>query len=221
VLVNGAGGPIEGWYKIIAPLEELGTVFSYNRPGVGGSSAPKTPQTGEHSVRCLRSLLHEANLPPPYVLVGHSLGGLIVNLFARRFPAEVAAAVMLDATAPEDVSVLAVLENRLQRFIRRAADKIFGKNPSDETEHLPETLAQIEQAGAFPPIPLIAVTGVKPAMAWATPAGALAARAAHQRRLVALSPRGKQVIAQRSGHFPQFTEPHLVVEAIREALLAV
>ncbi len=47
VLINGSGGPIEGWYKVYAPLEALGTVVAYNRPGMGGSSKPSEPQTGD------------------------------------------------------------------------------------------------------------------------------------------------------------------------------
>ncbi|WP_257452048.1 alpha/beta fold hydrolase, partial [Archangium lipolyticum] len=47
VLVNGAGGPIEGWHRVLEPLSALGTVFAYNRPGIGGSGKPVVPQTGE------------------------------------------------------------------------------------------------------------------------------------------------------------------------------
>lgn len=43
VLVNASGGPIEGWYKVFAPIASFAKVFAYNRPGVGGSSKPKTP----------------------------------------------------------------------------------------------------------------------------------------------------------------------------------
>ncbi len=106
VLVNGAGGPIEGWYKIYAKLEKLGTVFAYNRLGLGGSSKPAEPQTGIVVVETLHTLLNIVGLQPPYVLVGHSLGGLYVNLFARQYPQEVAGAVLLDATAPDDVRML-------------------------------------------------------------------------------------------------------------------
>jgi len=40
VLINGAGGPIEGWFRVMEPLSALGTVFAYNRPGTGGSGKP-------------------------------------------------------------------------------------------------------------------------------------------------------------------------------------
>ena len=120
VLVNGSGGPIEGWYKVYAQLAELRTVFAYNRPGVGGSGKPSEPQTGDVVVNTLRELLGCAGLKPPYLLVGHSLGGLFVNLYARSFPSDVTGAVLLDATAPEDVGVMAAHRNVFQHLAQRA-----------------------------------------------------------------------------------------------------
>ncbi|WP_257455163.1 alpha/beta fold hydrolase, partial [Archangium lipolyticum] len=166
----------------------------------------------------LRALLLRANLPPPYLLVGHSLGGLAVNLFARTFPGEVSGVVLLDATAPEDVGVMTRHQSGFQRFAQRTLDALFGKDEFGETEHVSRTVDLIQRAGPFPDVPLVVVTGGRPAMAWATPAQALAARAEHQRGLAALSPKGRQMIASRSGHFPQFTEPEIVVEAVRFVL---
>ncbi|WP_437927299.1 alpha/beta fold hydrolase [Sorangium sp. So ce291] len=124
VLVNGSGGPIEGWYKIFAPLAGFATVFAYNRPGVGGSSRPVVPQTGSHLVASLRAVLSAASLPPPYVLVGHSLGGLIVNLFARLHPSETTAVVLIEASSPSDVATLRRHENALQRALAFLVERI-------------------------------------------------------------------------------------------------
>ncbi|MHA6494400.1 alpha/beta fold hydrolase [Pseudomonas borbori] len=218
VLVNGSGGPIEGWYKVFGPLAGMAKVFAYNRPGIGKSSKPATAQHGRHMVESLRAALLATDMPPPYVLVGHSVGGLIVNLFARLYPAEVTAIVMLDATAPEDVAVLARYENALQRLIKKGMERLSPPNPNAESQHLASTVQQLQSAPPFPAIPLTVITGGKPAMQWATAAKALAARSAHQRALVTLSPMGKQIIATRSGHFPQFSEPEVVIAAIEQAL---
>ncbi|MFH1265872.1 MAG: alpha/beta hydrolase [Planctomycetota bacterium] len=221
VLVSSSGDPMEGWHRVLGPLGESSTVFAYNRPGVGGSSKPALPQTVEHMVETLRTLLREVGLPSPYVLVGHSLGGLIVNLFARRFPADVAAVVMLEATAPEDPAVMADNDPIIRRIARRTMGTIFGKEANAETEHVVRTSIAVEQAGPFPAIPLIVVTGDKPAMSWmswATAPEAAAARAEYQQKLAKLSPVGRQIIAARSGHCPHFTEPEVVVAAVREAL---
>jgi pimeloyl-ACP methyl ester carboxylesterase len=218
VLINGAGVPIDGWSRIFADLETMGTVFAYNRHGVGLSSKPTEAQTGDLMVRTLRAVLLEVGLPPPYVLIGHSLGGLIANLFARCHPNEVLAVVFLDATAPEDVAAMAAHEGRIQKLIRKTLDTILGSDELGEIAHASRTCDLIDLAPSFPDVPVTVVTGGKPAMSWLIPAPMLAARAEHQRRLAALSPKARQVIAERSGHFPHLSEPRVVVQAIRETL---
>lgn len=218
VLVNGSGGSIEGWYKIFEPIASFSRVFAYNRPGIGGSSRPQVAQTGSQMVESLRTVLQIANLAPPYVLVGHSLGGLIVNLFARLHPSEVSAVVLVEATAPKDVLFLAEHENAVQRFLRTLSNKIVPPDPNAEIPHIQATVAELLHAPPFPHIPLTVISGEKSAMAWVTPAKMLAARGAHQLELASLSPQGKQIMATRSGHFPQFSEPGLLVNVIEEAV---
>jgi pimeloyl-ACP methyl ester carboxylesterase len=218
VLVNGSGGPIEGWHKVFDALASFSRVFAYNRPGIGASSRLVNAQTGSNMVASLRAALEKAGCRPPYVLVGHSFGGLIVNLFARRHPSDVAAVVMLEATAPDDVEILPAYESRIQRLLAKLADRLFPRNPNAETLHAKTTVAELNAAPPFPAVPLVVVTGGKPAMAWLTASEALAARAAHQRGLVQLSPVGRHVMAEKSGHFPQFTEPDVVVAAVKEAI---
>lgn len=168
-------------------------------------------------VESLRAVLQAANIPPPYVLVGHSFGGLIMNLFARLHPSEVSAAVLVEATAPKDIDALAKHENAIQRLVRVFLEKVAPQNPNAEVLHGQTTASELQTAPSFPCIPLIVISGGKPAMAWATAPEALTARAEHQKQMACLSPMGKQVIASRSGHFPQFSEPDLVVAAIQEA----
>jgi pimeloyl-ACP methyl ester carboxylesterase len=218
VLVNGAGGPIEGWHKVFTPLSERSQVLAYSRPGIGKSSKPAVPQVGSHLVASLRAVLGDAGLAPPYVLVGHSLGGLIVNQFARLHPSEVASVVFLEAAAPSDVSLLSRHETAIQRFLRRALAIVAPPNPNAESVHVATTVADLERAPPFPPVPLTVVTGARPAMGWATAREALTARLAGQQALARLSPLGTHVMAQASGHFPQLTEPDLVVAVIAKVV---
>lgn len=214
VLVNGSGGPIEGWHKVYDPISRFSRVFAYNRPGIGRSSQPVMPQTARHMVDSLRALLLSAGLRPPYVVVGHSLGGLIVNLFARLHPTEVSAAVLVEATSPADVVLLKKHESAVQRFLASIITKIAPPHPNAETQHVATSASQLELAPAFPAIPLSVVSGGKFAMAWATPEDVIRLRAQHQKELALLSPFGRHVIAAGSGHFPQFSEPELVVAEI-------
>ena len=217
VLINGAGGPMEGWYKIYPKLESISTVFAYNRPGIGGSGKPVCPQTGDRVIATLRALLNVSGLQPPYLLVGHSIGGLYVNLFCRWFPEEVAGVVWLDATSPEDVLEISSARGAGQVFLENVLDFLFKRHENDEIMHIHKTVEQIHSSAAFPNIPHITISGGKPF--WLMSEKVRAIRARNQQSLAGLSPQGKQLIAARSGHLPQLSEPDLVVDAIRDVLI--
>lgn len=217
VLLNGAGVSLDGWRALYPRIETLGRVFAWNRPGVQGSDAPTHAQTGTAVVAALRELLRYAGLEPPYVLVGHSLGGLYANLFARLHPQDTAAVLLLDAAHPRDHEVLRRHETGFARAIANVLalpQKLLRANLHAEIEWVGETVRELEAAGPFPDVPLAVVTGGKAPPAWMMSPAAVGARRAHQQDLARLSPRGEQVIAQRSGHFPQLTEPQLVLDVL-------
>ncbi|MGR2663239.1 alpha/beta fold hydrolase [Chromobacterium haemolyticum] len=221
VLINDAGAPMESWYKVLPGLEALSGVFAYNRCGIGNSGNTREAQTSAAMMETLRALLFKAGLTPPYVLVAHALGSLIANLFARSYAGEVAAAVLLDAATPEDISALDARRGRLGQLMRRALDLAQDRDTLNETGHLRRSAEQIAEAPPFPDIPLCVISGGAPSLSWLTPRAVLDARAEGQRRLAALSPRGRHVIAARSSHFPQLSEPERVVSAVRDALAAI
>ena len=109
---TGEGSPtvimeagIEGcsltWCKVQPEVAKFTRVCSYDRAGLGWSDAGPMPRTGRQIVGELHALLQNAGIPGPYVLVGHSFGGLVVRLFAGEFPQEVADMVLVDS-AHED-----------------------------------------------------------------------------------------------------------------------
>jgi pimeloyl-ACP methyl ester carboxylesterase len=156
------------------------------------------------------------DLRPPYVLVGHSLGGLFANLFARTYPTEVAAVVFLDSAAPEDSTLIDTHGTDVQRFMQRVVDAVFGRDQFSEAACVPRTVDLIERAGTFPAVPVVVVSGGRPARG--IPAAVRIARAENQKRLVALSPLSEHIIACKSGHFPQISEPGLVIDAIQSVV---
>jgi pimeloyl-ACP methyl ester carboxylesterase len=216
VLINGAGGPLEGWMRVWEPLTELGTVVAWNRPGIGASDSPHVDQTSEAVTRQLQALLTALAIPGPCVLVGHSLGGLHAMHVARSHPACTAAVVLLEATAPQDMAAMAAHASPLQRGMQTLIDRLWPPHPRSEVVHARASAAQLLRLPPFPPVPLAVVTGMRPALAWLTPSPQRAARFEHQNALVRLSPLGAHVLAHRSGHFPQLSEPALVVRVISD-----
>lgn len=220
VLLNGSGGPVEGWWRIFGGLREIdAAVFAYDRPGIGGSDKPTQPQAGEAVLADLRALLAHAGLRPPWLLVGHSLGGLFANLHARRFPQEVAGVVMLDATAPQDPALVQAHLTAVQKLWMRISGRLFAHDALHETAQAGHTVRQLAEAGPFPDVPLAVVTGGRPVPSWQMPLAVREGRREHQRLLAGLSPRGRQVLAEGSRHFPQFSEPQLVLRVVRETWL--
>lgn len=215
ILINGSGGPIEGWHKLYPQIETLGIVFAYDRPGVGGSPRPVQAQTGEVVVRTLRQLLQQVGVASPYVLVGHSFGGLHANLFARLHPQETAGVVFLEATAPEDVGAMKNHQTMLQRAANGVLGLLWRPEPHGEVRHERRTIEQIAAAPPFPQVPLCVLSGGKTLPAWMVDPRAKALRDRNQQALVQLSSRGERLIAAASGHFPQLSEPALVLQAIR------
>ena len=217
LLFNGAGVGLEGWSALYPAIERLGTVFAWNRFGMPGSDRPPARQTGTVVLASLRELLAYVGLAPPYLLVGHSLGGLYANLFARLHPRETAGVLLLEATHPADHIVLKQHETQLVRALANVLAlprRLFQRNVQAELAWVEETVREVEAAGEFPPVPLRVVTGGLSPKGWLDSPGAVAARRMHQQELARLSPLGEQVVAHRSGHFPQLTEPELVLDVI-------
>ena len=100
VFENGLGGTMKWWSDVISGLDHNVSVFAYNRAGYGNSSPVSSERDGEHIIEELRSVLKHNKLSPPYILVGHSLGGLYMQYYARKYPEEVSGMVLVDSTHP-------------------------------------------------------------------------------------------------------------------------
>lgn len=96
IFESGHGAPMGNWDKVIAGVSELAPVLTYERPGVGKSEAVAEMPTIKNVADRLVHLLDQLNQEPPYVLVGHSLGGLYVRGFANYYPEMLAGLVIID-----------------------------------------------------------------------------------------------------------------------------
>src|SRR5580704_13182444 len=99
ILEAGLGDTMEVWKDVQSRIAAGCTrTLSYNRAGYIGSDPAAGPRDAATIVAELRAELKRRNIDPPYVLVGHSLGGLYMQYFARNFPQEVAGLVLVDST---------------------------------------------------------------------------------------------------------------------------
>jgi pimeloyl-ACP methyl ester carboxylesterase len=217
VFDNGVATPKERWGPVPEEVARFATVCIYDRAGTGRSESGPLPRTSARIVDELHTLLHRADIPAPYVLVGHSFGGLNMRLYASRNPEEVAGIVLVDS-AHEDIAV------RLAPLLPADAragllNELLG--PNAEGIDVPACATELREAGSLPPVPLIVLSrglDAAPPMSLPAPVREAVARAWQdlQATLARAVPGGRHVIATRSGHFIQLDEPELVVGAIRE-----
>lgn len=101
ILDSGLGDSYISWRKVQPQIAHFTRVCSYDRAGIGYSSPSPGPRTSQTIAEELNALLHAANVPAPYILVGHSMGGYDVRVFANSYRSEVAGMVLVDASHPE------------------------------------------------------------------------------------------------------------------------
>lgn len=220
VFLSGYGADIDtSWSRIFPEAKTISTVFAYNRFNYGNSDKVDVPQTGTEIIASVRSLLREKRLNPPYILVGHSLGGVYVQLFARRYPKEVSGVVLIDSSHPDQEEMRRAQEGAIRRAVSGIInwfDSVTHPRRHTEITSFAETASQIRAAPPFPDIPLIVISAGKESPSWLVGDEFVRIFRENQRRLVALSPQGRQIIAKKSGHFVQNDEPEIVVQAICE-----
>jgi pimeloyl-ACP methyl ester carboxylesterase len=101
ILDSGLGDTFVSWQKVQPEIAKFARVCSYDRAGLGYSDSSPHSRTSKVIAEELHALLHRAAVPPPYILVGHSMGGFDVRLFASLHPGEVAGLVLIDASHPD------------------------------------------------------------------------------------------------------------------------
>ena len=104
LLEAGLGSTSDVWYQVQPQLARSTRVCAYDRAGLGGSDPGPTPRTSATIVSELHTLLARAGIAGPYVLVGHSIAGYHLRLFAHRYPGTVVGMVLVDASHPDQIA---------------------------------------------------------------------------------------------------------------------
>ena len=153
VFAPGAGCIGLDYLNIHDQVSRFTTSVVYDRAGTGWSDQVNLPRSATEVVDELRSLLHSAGVPAPYLLVGHSLGGVYIRRYAQRFPDEMAGLLFLEpahedfpgimpkqtllAKLRQGFAVIRVLLH-LKRFYRGLFERMFAKWPDSVREPLIE-----------------------------------------------------------------------------------
>jgi len=206
---------IDTYGPVILPaLARRTRVCTYDRAGDGLSDARPAsvrPLTGATQARELHTLLQVIHAGPPYVLVGHSYGGMITREFAALYPGQVAGMVLLDASSEPEVAVY----DRLH-----AGPWIDGtvQPAPNQRINIGATVRQLERAPSLGKMPLIVITAGILQDQWLMTVPGLEARA--QTRLAALSGNSIHVLDRGIGHLIPALDPRIVITAALAILAA-
>ena len=243
VIDAGAGDWSATWSSRVQPgVAGTTRVCTYDRAGLGWSEPGPLPRTSQQFAHELHTLLTNADIAGPYVLVGHSLGGLTVRLFAHEYPAEVAGLVLIDsmnprpgahaapATPPQthvsDLSILTLpVRIGVLRLLAGPLDLKSGLSPEVANAYVAyavtsrqfQTSLLDENAGMGASLAQAsAVTSLDdlPLIVVSRGLGADADWQRLQADLLHLSSRSEQRFADRSGHLVQIDQPEAAVGAI-------
>jgi pimeloyl-ACP methyl ester carboxylesterase len=99
----GLGDATTIWAKVWPEVAKTTSVCIYDRAGLGWSDLSPKPRTAKIIVEELYTLLSKAEIPGPYILVGHSIGGVYMRLFAHTYPDKVAGMVLVDSSHEEQM----------------------------------------------------------------------------------------------------------------------
>ena len=217
VMDSGLGDTMETWADVWPGVKSFTRVCVYDRAGLGKSDPGPTPRTSQRIVDELHGLLVIARVQGPYVLVGHSFGGLNVRLYAADHPDQVAGLVLVEATHedyPQREKSLRSLADR------RRIETSLGLAPAaarSEYESLAASAGQVRAARRLPDVPVVVITAAHCCETEALTKAWMEL----QKDLVGLSPQARQVIAERSGHYVPFDQPELIVDSLREMVASV
>lgn len=216
VLDAGAGDTLETWDWVVPDVKRFARVCAYDRAGLGKSDRGPSPRTSARIVVELHALLRRGGILPPYVMVGHSFGGLNVRLYAATYPGEAVGLVLVDATPEEFPSRAADLLPKSDREKLRTSLATSPAAFREELDAMAESASEVAAMGPPQAIPVRVLTAAhrEDSEAFRT------AWLLWQRQMTATFPQGVQILAATSGHYIQFDQPGLIVDAVREVVEA-
>ena len=250
VLEAGYRSPLDVWTTDLISPEAPRTMVRdgvaaftrtvvYDRPGVAAiidgvfipsrSEPVPMPRTAADAVSDLYALLTAAAVPGPYVLVGHSFGGLVVRLFASTYPDDVVGMVLVDALSESVRTGLTADEWAAYERVVSAVPPDLAAYVDLETMDVDASFDQMTAASGRTPLAGIPLTVIPAGLPFGIPEADLTfspdrlqdAWAQSQGQLAALTGDARHVVATESAHYVQLQQPDLVIEAIRQVVEAV
>jgi pimeloyl-ACP methyl ester carboxylesterase len=233
----GLGDDSSDWQTLLEQSAKITRTCIYDRPGYGWSDYGPRPRNSRRIAYELGQLLNQADISPPYILVGHSFGGFNLRLFANFYPERVAGMVLIDASHELqydrlNIKLPAPYKGRRNIVITQpaSADLPASDKPqvlrdhayraaSQEIAGLYQSSRQVQLNGSIPTVPLIVISRGMPE--WE---GNERLRQREkiwielQQDLTRLSPYSQHLFANQSGHDIPHDQPEIILDAISDVI---
>ena len=214
ILEAGGGLDSNQWTQLQPELSAQtgASVISYDRPGYGKSPLPDRPYDIVAESEAFHGALEQLHLADKFILVGHSYGGFLIQVFANRWPMDVKGLLFLDPNSPatmlafgSDANPTPMRNPITPRDRANARVDLAGRKPFEAVYAAPLPLN----------VPVIVVSAEKPPVS--KPRQVEIFRLSHQ-LLAASVEDGKHIVAERSNHMIPAQRPDMVIDAVRELL---
>ena len=227
ILEHGMATESDTWAQVQPAVAQFTRVCAYDRAGRGKSDPAPMPRTSEDMVADLHTLLENAHVPGPYILVGNSLGGFNARLYAHKYPDEVVGLVLVDSMHPDQFDRFAQAlppetpqDPEGLRWFRQSFTRDY-KDPTKNPEGFDQLTSheQVRPVTSLGDLPMIVLAASEFRIRIPDPRfGAYMHNLWHelQKDLARLSSNSKFVAVEDSGHFIQIDQPQVVTDAIRE-----
>lgn len=220
VFDSGYGMTYTQWYSVLKLVENQTRTVTYSRAGIGGSDKSPLDRTCATKAEELHKLLTAANIKGPYILVGHSLGGFDVRLFAAKYPNEVAGIILVDSSQEdlEDRVLKNMTEEEKKTYLEKQKDQAqYFTSPDGSNSDIEKSCEQVREArNGLKDIPMtviVAQEGIDD-----TRDGRKGVWLELQKDMASLSTKSKLIIAKNSSHNIPGDEPDVIANAILEML---
>lgn len=223
ILESGFGTDLRTWRKVAPELAKSARVLSYSRAGYGGSDARPEARTLLQSSIELDQLIAAAGARPPFILVGHSYGGLLVRAFAARHPEWVAGMVLVDPSDERFSPALRTIDAaRVDQDDRMFATIVPAKFQPELAALKPVLDSGVFPVpGKLPDVPVVVISSMqtveKPEFFLETAPARAVLFGLHDDFAKSFR-EGRHVITERSGHNIQLEEPQLVIDAVQQVI---
>lgn len=227
VLVNGSGLDMNSLDTIYEALSKITTVLRYSRAGLGRSNFPTQAKDFDTMMSELELLIKKLNVPEPFILGGHSFGGLIIKAIAGKNPTSVAGLLSMDPSFEDNWDVLEAFDPGIRSDYQVPLDYIIENYPDRGFTHEFKTMVEVyntpekwETWFNYPSyIPHFVITSLKTTDEENSPGRGsveiMNARAEAQYRAISHSDIHMQIRISDAGHLIYNDQPQLVIDSFR------